>query len=146
LPRRSAASPPKRGRRIRAALAACPCGRAEDYAHCCGAFHAGAIAADAEALMRSRYSAYVLRLEAYLLATWHASTRPATLEFEDGLRWLGLEVRRHDAVDATHASVEFVARYKIGGRAERLHETSRFIRQGGRWYYLDGDFAEKAPA
>ncbi len=128
------------------ALAACPCGRAEGYAQCCGAFHAGAGAANAEALMRSRYSAYVLRLEAYLLATWHPDTRPARLEFEDGLRWLGLDVRRHEAVDATHARVEFVARYKIGGRAGRLHETSHFIREDGRWYYLDGDIAEKAPA
>jgi len=95
--------------------------------------------------MRSRYSAYVLRLEAYLLATWHPSTRPSTLDVDDDPRWLGLDVRRHESLDANHALVEFVARYRIGGRAERLHETSRFIREDGRWYYVDGSFAKAAP-
>ena len=91
--------------------------------------------------MRSRYSAYVLKLEAYLLATWHPDTRPATadLDGDDG-RWIGLEVKRHALVSADNATVEFVARYKIGGRAHRLHETSRFVRENGRWYYLDGAF------
>ena len=90
--------------------------------------------------MRSRYSAYVLRLEPYLLATWHASTRPASLDLaDDTARWLGLEIRRHETPAADRAVVEFVARYKIGGRAQRLHETSRFVREEGRWYYLDGD-------
>lgn len=111
------------------------------YADCCGRFHATAAPApDAEALMRSRYSAYVLGLSDYLLATWHASTRPATLEPDPaGLRWLGLEVRRHVVVDADHASVEFVARSKLGGRAHRLHELSRFVREDGRWHYVDGE-------
>lgn len=94
--------------------------------------------------MRSRYTAYVLDRVDYLLATWHPSTRPATLApAEPGLAWLGLEVRRHQALDADHAVVEFVARSKLGGRAHRLHETSRFVREPagptGRWYYLDGD-------
>ena len=90
--------------------------------------------------MRSRYSAYVLELGDYLLASWHPSTRPTTQpEFPAGLRWLGLEVRAHRIQDADHASVEFVARNKLGGRAERLHELSRFVREGGRWYYVDGD-------
>jgi len=90
--------------------------------------------------MRSRYSAYVLGLSDYLRATWHASTRPAALEPDPpGLKWLGLEVRRRLAADADHASVEFVARSKLGGRAHRLHETSRFLREDGRWYYLDGE-------
>lgn len=91
--------------------------------------------------MRSRYSAYVLRLEPYLLATWHASTRPASLDLAaDATRWLGLEVRRHDALSPDRAVVEFVARYRIGGRGQRLHETSRFVREDGRWFYVDGDF------
>lgn len=92
--------------------------------------------------MRSRYSAYVLGLTDYLLATWHPSTRPATLEpDEPGLKWLGLEVRRHAVQDARHATVEFVARSKLGGRAFRLHETSRFVRDEAseRWAYVDGD-------
>jgi SEC-C motif-containing protein len=117
--------------------APCPCrlpATRPCYADCCGRFHsAAALAPDAEALMRSRYSAYVL-------ATWHASTRPATLDPDPaGLKWLGLEVRRHAVADATHASVEFVARSKLGGRAHRLHEISRFVREDGRWFYLDGE-------
>jgi len=90
--------------------------------------------------MRSRYSAYVLGLSDYLLETWHPGTRPATLQPEPpGLKWLGLEVRRHVVADADHASVEFVARSKLGGRAHRLHELSRFVREDGRWYYVDGE-------
>ena len=119
----------------------CPCGSTAPYERCCGPFHAGAAAPTAQALMRSRYSAYVLALHDYLLATWHPSTRPAELGADPpGLKWLGLEVRRHVQQDDTHATVEFVARSKLGGRAHRLHETSRFVREEGRWYYLDGDF------
>ena len=89
--------------------------------------------------MRSRYSAYVLGLGAYLLDTWHPSTRPSEAPaFEPALRWLGLEVRRHEQADPEHAEVEFVARNKFGGRAARLHECSRFVRKMGRWTYLDG--------
>jgi SEC-C motif-containing protein len=96
-------------------------------------------APDALALMRSRYSAFVLALGDYLLATWHPRTRPLQIEFEPGQRWLGLQVRRHQIVDETQATVEFVARSKLGGRAHRLHETSRFVRENGRWFYVDGD-------
>jgi SEC-C motif domain protein len=98
------------------------------------------LAPDAEALMRSRYSAFVRDLTDYLLTTWHASTRPSALQPNpEGLRWLGLEVREHRVQDADHATVEFVARSKLGGRAQRLHETSRFVREGGRWFYVDGE-------
>jgi len=123
----------------------CPCGAlpALPLAACCGRYHAGPLhllAPTAEALMRSRYSAYVLDLTGYLRDTWHASTRPAVIESNPpGLKWLGLEVRRHTLQDANHASVEFVARSKLGGRAQRLHESSRFVREDGRWYYVDGD-------
>ena len=90
--------------------------------------------------MRSRYSAFTLELVDYLLATWHASTRPMQLEVnEPGLKWLGLEVRRHTVVDADHATVEFVARSKLVGRAQRLPEISRFVREDGCWFYVDGD-------
>jgi len=90
--------------------------------------------------MRSRYAAYVLDLRPYLLATWHPGTRPADLPApEPGLRWLGLEIKRQASTDADHAMVEFVARSKLGGRAHRLHETSRFLREGGCWFYVDGD-------
>ncbi len=91
--------------------------------------------------MRSRYSAYVLGDEAYLLATWHPATRPAALDLAASPlpRWLGLAVKTHTPIDDTHAMVEFVARYKIGGRAHRLHEVSRFEQIEGRWHYRDGE-------
>jgi SEC-C motif-containing protein len=110
--------------------------------------HRGGASATAAALMRSRYCAYVLKLEAYLLATWHASTRPAALGLaaqSPAPRWLGLEVRRHVDDAADRAVVEFIARYRVGGgRAQRLHEVSRFVRENGRWFYLDGEFAPKS--
>lgn len=91
--------------------------------------------------MRSRYSAFVLGLRDYLLATWHSDTRPATLDLDTSppTKWLGLEVKRFAATGANTATVEFIARCKIGGRAQRLHETSRFVSEDGRWYYRDGD-------
>jgi len=124
--------------------AGCWCGRPVAAAECCGRYLDGELAAPtAEALMRSRYSAYVLGNEPYLLATWHASTRPASLGLAEdaGTRWLGLEVKRTEAGREAdeRGVVEFVARYKIGGRAHRLHEVSRFVREDGRWYYVDGD-------
>lgn len=123
--------------------APCPCQSGARYGACCGRYHDGPLhlqAPTAEALMRSRYSAFVLDLTDYLLATWHASTRPAQLERnETGLKWLGLDVRRHTSTDADHAVVEFVARSKLAGRAQRLHELSRFVREGGRWFYVDGE-------
>ena len=118
--------------------APCPCGTGKAHESCCGPLHQCAPAATAEALMRSRYSAYVLQLADYLSATWHPSTRPSTLEL-DPPRWLGLQVKRHEASGDT-ATVEFVARYKVGGKAGRLQECSRFVREDGRWYYLDGEF------
>ena len=113
------------------------------YPSCCGRFHDGsAVAPTAEALMRSRYSAYVLDQLDYLRATWHPSTRPAMLApNEPGMRWLGLNVKAHVQQDESHATVAFVARSKLGGRAHRLTETSRFVREDGRWFYLDGDLA-----
>ena len=124
----------------------CPCRTPTDalpYEACCGRYHAGPLhllAPNAEALMRSRYSAFVLDRLDYLLATWHARTRPASLAPDPpGLKWLGLELRHHTPIDAERATVEFVARSKLGGRAERLHELSRFVREEGRWYYVDGD-------
>ena len=131
----------------KALLEACPCRASEPaalpYAACCGRYHAGPLhrlAPTAEALMRSRYSAFVLCRTDYLLDTWHASTRPTQIEANPpGLKWLGLEVRRHTMIDAEHATVEFIARSKLGGRAQRLHELSRFVREGGRLFYVDGD-------
>jgi len=124
----------------------CPCGSALPYTACCGRWHAvyaatgKLLAPTPGALMRSRYAAFVLDLRPYLLATWHASTRPAELEApEPGLKWMGLDVKRSALQDADHGTVEFVARSKLGGRAHRLHEVSRFLRENGEWFYVDGD-------
>ena len=108
--------------------------------------------------MRSRYTAYTLGNEAYLRATWHPSTRPSgpIVDENERLQWLGLQVKstlrlRQRKVNTPESpdrdTVEFVARYKIGGRAHRLHEVSNFVRETDssgvpRWYYLDGSFPE----
>lgn len=125
-----------------AAVTPCPCGSGQALTECCGRyFDGGVIAPTAETLMRSRYTAYALQREDYLLATWHASTRPRELGLAEEVptKWIGLDIKRHEPQDAAHAMVEFVARYKINGRAHRMHETSRFVREDGRWYYVDGD-------
>jgi SEC-C motif domain protein len=127
-----------------AKLNLCLCGNDKEFPDCCGRYlDGGEPAPTAEALMRSRYSAYVLQREDYLLATWHASVRPAQLGLaeEAPAKWIGLEIKRHELQDADHAIVEFVARCKVHGRAHRLHETSRFVREDGRWFYVDGDIA-----
>ncbi|MFO7603279.1 MAG: YchJ family protein [Gammaproteobacteria bacterium] len=123
---------------------ACPCGSGQTYAHCCEPRHLGQRPAEtAEALMRSRYSAYVQSNAAYVLATWHASTRPASLDLagDSTTRWLGLKIVRTQAGEptATQGQVEFIARYKIHGKAHRLHELSRFVQEEGVWYYVDGE-------
>ena len=124
--------------------AACPCGSGAQLAACCGRYldhWDSQPAPDAERLMRSRYSAFVLQRSDYLLATWHPDFRPAGLTLDEGppTKWLGLQVRAHLPLDATHAEVEFVARQRDAtGRAHRLHERSRFLREQGRWYYVDG--------
>jgi SEC-C motif-containing protein len=121
----------------------CPCGRPAAFDSCCGrviGHFADSPAPEAESLMRSRYSAYVLLDADYLLATWHPSHRPATLDLDAGAKWLGLDVRDHKRIDADHAEVEFVARCRErGGKAVRIHERSRFVRENGRWFYLDGE-------
>jgi len=121
----------------------CPCGSGRPEPQCCGALHrafaeSGALpAASAEALMRSRYTAFVRDRRDYLLATWHPRTRPATLEPPPpGLRWLGLEI-----LQVSPTTVRFVARSKVGGRAHRMEETSRFECLDGVWLYVDGELA-----
>ncbi len=123
----------------------CLCGNPKQYEACCGPWHQGPQylqAPDAATLMRSRYSAFVRDDLDYLLATWHSSTRPHSLEANpDGLQWLGLNVRRHERVSDTQSIVEFVARNRLNGRANRLHEVSRFVFEQGQWFYVDGDFS-----
>jgi SEC-C motif domain protein len=127
-----------------AGLTECPCGSGKSLADCCARYvEGGAVAPDAEVLMRSRYTAYTLLHEDYLLSTWHPSTRPKQLGLADEMpaKWLGLEVKRHEQQDEQHAIVEFIAKYKVNGRAHRLHEVSRFVCEQGRWFYVDGDIA-----
>jgi SEC-C motif-containing protein len=117
----------------------CPCGSGQSYEQCCGRWHAGAPAPDAQALMRSRYSAFVMCNELYLLATWHESKRPRKVEFEPKQKWLGLKIVDSWDTGATTAEVEFIARYRVGGgSAARLHERSRFVKEGDRWFYVEG--------
>jgi SEC-C motif-containing protein len=125
---------------MRSTTKSCPCDSGVAYDACCARWHAGAAAPSAEALMRSRYSAFVLGLADYLLATWHPATRPSSLALDPAVKWLGLDVRA-SRTEGDRATVEFVARSKLGGRATRLHEISRFVRESGRWYYVDGDVA-----
>ncbi|MFL9610582.1 YchJ family protein [Methylobacillus sp. Pita2] len=123
----------------------CPCESGTAYKRCCRRWHQGEPAPDAEALMRSRYTAYALGLNDYLLHTWHPSTRPGSLQDEAGAqppKWLGLKIVQHEATGGDRAIVEFIARYKVNGKAEKLHENSRFVREHGQWLYVDGDFIE----
>jgi SEC-C motif-containing protein len=123
----------------------CPCGQKTAKGQvlnldaCCGPFHAGVDAPDAESLMRSRYSAFVLCDVPYLLTTWHNSQRPGELVLEAGAKWLGLQIKQHRSTGEHTAEVEFVARFRVDGKAIRQHELSRFIREDGRWFYVDGD-------
>jgi SEC-C motif-containing protein len=121
-----------------------PAGKPLAYGDCCGrwleAAPHSAQPPDAESLMRSRYSAFVLERGAYLLESWAASHRPESVAFDPGVKWLGLDVRAHHATGEASAEVEFVARQKpANGPAVRLHERSRFVQEAGRWLYVDGD-------
>jgi SEC-C motif-containing protein len=125
--------------------APCPCSSGLPYDECCRPWHMGLDlgehAPTPEALMRSRYSAYALGLIDYLLATWHVSTAPGELELAP-TKWLELEVRDAQMVGDA-GLVEFVARYRVDGRGQRLHEISRFVRQDGRWFYIDGQMPDE---
>ena len=124
-------------------VSACPCGSSMEYDACCGRWHAGEAAPTAESLMRSRYSGFVLKNESYLLASWHSSTRPSSIEFMAEQKWLGLKVVGA-STDADRAQVEFIARFRIGVMsAQRLHERSRFVCEDGRWFYVDGDHIDR---
>jgi SEC-C motif domain protein len=120
--------------------ARCPCRKKSEttsYAACCGRYHAGAPAPTAEALMRSRYSAFARLKAEYVLDTWHASTRPAAMEFEQGRDWYMLKMIAAHEQDNT-ATVSFIARSRLGGRTWALEEVSRFVREDGRWFYVEG--------
>ncbi|MGD8783434.1 MAG: YchJ family protein [Thioalkalispiraceae bacterium] len=121
----------------------CPCGSGDLYLDCCGRFiEAAQQPATPEQLMRSRYTAYALNNDAYILATWHSSTRPVSLHDKNQLpvKWVELKVLNSSqpAENDNRAIVEFTARFKVGGKAERMHEISEFKKEAGKWYYLQG--------
>ncbi|OLT07186.1 zinc-binding protein [Kocuria sp. CNJ-770] len=121
--------------------ARCPCGTGENYGACCGRFHRGRSAPTAELLMRSRYSAFAAGDEEYLLATWHPGTRPASVALDPQLRWYRLDVHAADGGGPfeSEGRVEFSAHWRDGSGARgRQRERSRFVREDGRWFYVDG--------
>jgi len=119
----------------------CPCGSGETYDECCGRFHSrSAVAPTAPALMASRFSAFAVGDEAYLRQTWHRSTRPARIDLDGSVRWRRLEI-----VDVVSGGpfddsgvVEFTAFYTSAEGRAQLHERSRFVREAGQWFYVDG--------
>lgn len=125
----------------------CPCGGSLPYSECCEPYHLeNKLPPTAEALMRSRYSAYVHKHEKYLLATWHPQTRPAMLNLAtESVKWLGLTIlaTSKGSQEDNEGTVEFIARYKLGGRAHKIAEKSFFVRQDSRWFYVDGEVKDK---
>ncbi|MFC9326113.1 YchJ family protein [Kitasatospora sp. NPDC057015] len=122
------------------AASPCPCGLPAAYGECCGRLHRGEDAAGtAERLMRSRYSAFVVRDEAYLLRSWHPDTRPARVDFDPGLRWQRLEIHSSTEGGPFHSegTVDFSAHFTDRGSPDVLREHSRFVRHDGAWVYLD---------
>lgn len=118
---------------------ACPCGSESSYEACCGRFHQQQSEPNnALELMKSRYAAFVVKDTDYLFRTWHPETRPESLQLDEPIKWLGLTIE--DFVDGDReAYVTFVARGKINGRAFKQKEKSRFLKENGSWYYVDGE-------
>lgn len=120
----------------------CPCGSGLNLADCCMPIIVGqSPAVSAEALMRSRYTAYVLGDARYLSISWHPSTRPQQLDLSDNIEWLGLTVLSCKAgtMDDVKGTVEFIARYRHLDVTGQVHENSRFLKDNGVWFYVDGD-------
>jgi SEC-C motif-containing protein len=115
----------------------CPCGLGQPYGECCGPAHRGHAPATAEALMRSRFTAFALDDDAYVLRSWHPTTRPPEVEPDPGLRWTGLDILGTSGGGLFDAEgvVEFRAHYRDAGRPGDMHERSRFVRHDGAWVY-----------
>ena len=131
-------------------LALCPCCSGQPYSACCMPYCEGGEAAPtAEALMRSRYTAFVRRDEPYLLKTWHAKTKPASLDMDDyaQVQWTGLEVLATEAGGEGEqvGTVEYIARFTVQGQVQRLHEVSHFVCEEGQWFYVDGEIMPQQP-
>ncbi len=128
-------------------LEPCPCGSGKDFAACCGLYlHGTGPAPTAQALMRSRYTAFVHKDFDYVLRTWHARTRPPSIDLKSAgaIVWTRLEIiaSRAGGRTAKEGTVEFIAHCSIDGRPEQLHEVSRFVRENGQWYYVDGEIKQ----
>lgn len=117
----------------------CPCGSSELYSHCCEPLHKGTTAASAEALMRSRFSAFALQLSDYLITSWHPDTRPEKLELEQGTDWKRLEILSASN-DTKQGTVHFKAYYLEQAQWHLLEETSKFLFESGHWFYHSGDY------
>ncbi|WP_345488446.1 YchJ family protein [Orbus sasakiae] len=122
----------------------CPCCSNQSYQDCCEPYHLWQKnAPTAETLMRSRYSAYALRKADYLVKTWHPKTLPSKLAEEiSEAKWIELVIHKSwDSQSPNEAFVEFTARYRNSqGKAEKMHEISRFIKHDSHWFYVDGKF------
>jgi len=119
----------------------CYCGADNAFSDCCEPIILQQqLAASAEQLMRSRFSAFYTKNEAWLKLSWDESTRPSSIQFEDDLKWLDLTIINTDDLDEAHSSVEFEARYFKAGKVNAIHENSHFIKQGLKWLYSDGDY------
>ncbi|MFA7383516.1 MAG: YchJ family metal-binding protein [Desulfurivibrionaceae bacterium] len=121
----------------------CPCGTGLKFAECCGPFLEGSqLAPTAEALMRSRYTAFAVQNVPYLLRSWHRRTRPATLDLDDqaGFAWHGIEVLETEGGGQGEQAgvVEFIANFSGHGQEHRLHERAQFVCEEGQWLYVDG--------
>jgi len=129
-----------RGRGV-ASAAPCPCGSGESFAACCGPVLRGEPAPTAARLMRSRYTAFFVGDADHLSRSWHPRTRPGAIEIDDEVRWTGLKILKVEAggPDDADGVVEFSASWSDGTGSGLLHERSRFVRQRGRWWYLDGE-------
>lgn len=125
--------------RVRAA-GHCPCGSGETFSGCCGPALSGMPPLTAEALMRSRYTAFARGDATYVAQSWHPGTRPEDIRLDSALAWRGLEVLdvQGGAEGEVRGTVEFRAHWREGGHDGVLSERSRFVRQSGRWWYLDG--------
>ncbi|MBU4262622.1 MAG: SEC-C domain-containing protein [Proteobacteria bacterium] len=124
----------------------CPCGSGKSFSACCQHLLDGSLSpGSATELMRSRYTAYVVRDVAYILRTWHPSTRPTRIDPHTIPTWNGLVIIGAETDDEKgRATVEFKARAMTSGRMLLLHEKSRFVREKGQWFYVDGDVRESA--
>ncbi|MGO2746861.1 YchJ family protein [Microbacterium sp.] len=119
----------------------CPCTSGDSFDSCCGPVLGGTITAPtAERLMRSRFSAFAVGDAAYLLRSWHPSTRPSELDLDPEVRWTRLEIVETAAGGPfdTDGVVEFEAFFREGGVRGSMRERSRFVRENRVWLYLDG--------